>query len=122
MEIKELQKRIHSNAVAKEFWEENFNISEKLMLVVSEISEAQEADLKDRYTKDSVQEVIRHSSDSDFKTLFEIHIKDTFEDEIADAVIRLFDLAEKKGFDLESHMLAKMRYNEMRPIKHGKKY
>jgi hypothetical protein len=32
------------------------------------------------------------------------------------------DLAAFRGVDLEGHIKAKMRYNSLRPYKHGKKY
>ena len=53
---------------------------------------------------------------------FQDYIKDSFEDEIADAVIRLFDLTEGFGIDLEKHIRMKLNYNKTRPYKHGKKY
>ncbi len=46
----------------------------------------------------------------------------TFEDEAADMMIRVMDLASYLGIDLDAHVKAKMRYNSLRPIKHGKKY
>lgn len=45
-----------------------------------------------------------------------------FEFEMADICIRVFDMCGWKGIDLESHIAAKMRYNSLRPHKHGKKY
>jgi len=46
--INELSKEVHQNAVDKGWWEdkESFNVAEKLMLIVSEVSEAMEADRK----------------------------------------------------------------------------
>ena len=38
------------------------------------------------------------------------------------AVIRIADLCGYLNIDLESHIKAKMRYNESRPYKHGKEY
>ena len=49
-------------------------------------------------------------------------MKDTFEDEIADTVIRIFDMCEGFGIDLERHIELKLEYNRTRPYKHGKKY
>lgn len=40
--------------------------------------------------------------------------------ELADAVIRVLDLAGALGVDLESAMLAKHDYNKSRPYRHGK--
>ncbi len=58
-----------------------------------------------------------------FDFVFKNSIKDTFEDEIADTVIRCFDMAAHLGFDLEKHIELKMRYNTLRPQMHGgKKY
>lgn len=124
--IKQLSREIHQNAVNKGFWEENYNTAEKLMLIVSEISEALEADRKSYYADlgNSDLQVIEADmlNDEDYKALFERKVKNTFEDELADALIRILDLAHKKGINLEWHIRAKMRYNSLRPYKHGKKY
>lgn len=49
-------------------------------------------------------------------------VKDTLEDELADALIRLLDLTAHLGIDIERHIELKMQYNALRPYKHGKKY
>ena len=54
--------------------------------------------------------------------LFRSTIKDTFEDEIADAVIRLLDLSAGLNIDIEKHIEAKLKYNVSRPKLHGKAY
>lgn len=122
MNIRDISKQINDNAIAKGFWDKNFNLSEKLMLVVSEIAEAQEADRTHKYMQYSIAAVNGWVADDDFKIAFEKYVKDTFEDELADAVIRLFDLAFHLRIDLTAHIQAKHRYNKMRPVKHGKKY
>ncbi len=43
------------------------------------------------------------------------------EEELADAVIRIFDLAKARGWRVPEAMIAKMAYNETRPFKHGGK-
>jgi NTP pyrophosphatase (non-canonical NTP hydrolase) len=63
-----------------------------------------------------------YGTNDEYKEYFEQHVKDTFEDELADTVIRLLDMAKKLDIPLESHVLAKMRYNSLRPYKHGKAY
>ena len=50
------------------------------------------------------------------------NIKDTVQDEIADAIIRLLDFSHKFGIDLDFHIKAKLEYNASRPYKHGKTY
>lgn len=44
-----------------------------------------------------------------------------FDIELADALIRIFDLAGAKGIDLEGALRTKMRYNEGRPPMHGRR-
>lgn len=96
------------------------------MLVVSELSEALEADRKGNYFDQTMFDAIftdfSEFNNERFKATFEDLIKDTFEDELADAVIRLFDMAEGRGMDLEFHIDAKLRYNSLREYKHGKSY
>ena len=119
-----LQKEIHANAKAKGFYDstQSKNVSEKLMLIVSEIAKAQEADRKNHHCKD---EDLAYANavvfSQHFKEHFELNIKNTFGDELADAMIRIMDLAEWKGIDLEFHIQQKMRYNSMREKLHGKK-
>ena len=42
--------------------------------------------------------------------------------ELADVVIRSFDLADEAGIDLGGMIAEKLRYNATRPFKHGKKF
>jgi NTP pyrophosphatase (non-canonical NTP hydrolase) len=122
--LADLQKEIHSIARDKGFYEEKRNIPTRLMLIVSEIAEAMEADRKNNYALGNghILGVLGWTSDKDFIEHFERTEKDTFQDELADAVIRILDLAEAEGIDLHKHILAKIRYNKTRELKHGKKY
>lgn len=128
--MNELVKTIHEIAVKHGFYDNKREIGTLLMLCVSELSEALEADRKDRRARlDSFQRKQKfRNPDSEipeersFQADFEIYIKDTFEDEIADAVIRLLDLCAYQDINIEKHIELKMRYNAMRPHKHGKKY
>ena len=42
--------------------------------------------------------------------------------ELADVIIRCFDMADFYGIDLEEAILKKMEYNKTRPYMHGKKF
>ena len=103
MTIKQLQVICHQLATDKGFWEGDRNMGELLMLIVSELGEALEALRKDK----------RQIKYNDWK-------KDTFEDELADVAIRLFDLAESEGINLTWQIEQKLEYNKTRPPKHGK--
>lgn len=125
--INELAQEIHKVNVKNGFYEDEKNIGEMIALIHSELSEMLEADRKGRefefprfgYTIKHLMEI----NDNDkFKHYFESQTKDTFEDELADSIIRLLDLAAFRGIDIEGHIKAKLRYNSLRPYKHGKRY
>ena len=120
MDIKEVSESIHKNNVEKGFWEDkaNKNVGEVLMLCVSELSEALEAHRKGKFANQAEFLI----SEKAFKEKFVENIKDSFEDEIADTVIRLFDLCQGFDIDLEWHIQQKMKYNATREFKHGKAY
>ncbi|WP_434302593.1 MazG nucleotide pyrophosphohydrolase domain-containing protein [Clostridium botulinum] len=121
-EIKELVKDAHDNAKNHGFWEdwerieqlENMaiNISKdgekqvkidkcnaiatRLMLIVSEVSEALEGIRKDD--------------------------RENFKEELADIVIRVADLAGGLDIDLDEEIKKKMKKNRNRTYKHGKAF
>lgn len=166
------------------FHEKEFSNEHFLVLVISELSEALEAYRKGNYlynereiynkSKKKAQELSKRDTIA-FDSFFWMRIKDTFEDELADTVIRLLDLAgykkirvceeylnlsvenksmpehiftlisklssdfylpykidfcikyifelsEKMGIDILWHIENKMRYNELRSYKHGKRF
>ncbi|WDU84562.1 MazG nucleotide pyrophosphohydrolase domain-containing protein [Caloramator sp. Dgby_cultured_2] len=113
--IKRLIKEAHQNAKNKGFWEDweeieqtqigneetqrmlkNNAIGNRLMLIVSELGEAQEA--------------LRHND------------MDNFKEELADVAIRLGDLCGGLNIDLEDEIRKKMERNKQRPYKHGKEF
>lgn len=123
--INRLASEIHKNNVNKGFYEDKKNIGEMLCLIHSEVSEALEADRVGNYAE--MDETLWNDMNNDkeedyFPHAFKEYCKDTFEDELADIVIRVLDLAHYKGIDLEKHIQAKMRFNSTRVFKHGKKY
>lgn len=131
--INKLAAEIHANAKSKGFFDEPKNIGEMLCLIHSEVSEALEADRKDKYARDldgrlkQIEasyngNVSQEQRDADFKAVFSDRVKDTFECELADIMIRVMDLAAFKGIDLEYYISVVMRNNSLRPAKHGKKY
>lgn len=81
------------------------NFTEKAMLVVTEVSEMVEA--------------FRNCK---CKSLDEPECRNPVGEEMADVVIRMFDLAGSLGFDMEAEIAKKMDKNEKRPYRHGKAF
>ncbi len=174
MNFNDLANKAHTNAVNHGFWKCELSIEHYLMLVISEVGELVSADRNGRHADiDRFVEDDKQPPDG----RFEDWIKDTVEDEFADIVIRLLDLAgalgidlsktnhydylfcnscfteiafalckcltrfdirietrirfgiyyvkswaESLNIDLDWHIDKKMKYNESRPILHGKRY
>lgn len=99
MDRVKLARKINKTAIEKGWWETKRNHDEIFMLVVTELAEAVEADRKDRYIKIPVFKegngfkllTGEDVSDEVFKVKFENYVKDTVEDELADAYIRCLD-------------------------------
>ena len=122
MKINETMLAVHQNAIEKGFFEKEKNIGEMLCLIHSEVSEALEADRNNKYANVNMLGVNGWVSDDDFVKSYILNVKGTFEEEMADIVIRVFDLCAFKQIDLEQHIRAKMRFNSKREKYHGKKY
>ena len=97
---------VHHTAKAKGFWEDGVerNNGEMLCLIHSEISEALEA--------------LRHGNPPDDK----VPEFTGAETELADAVIRIMDLAHARGWRVAQAIEAKMKFNATRAHKHGKEF
>lgn len=84
----------HQRAVDKGFGNVLHSIMHYLMLVISELCEAVEADRKDKWAKltpDTI-DTLKRIEGEPFVKMFLDEVKDTVEDELADAVIRLLDM------------------------------
>lgn len=113
MNLTKTAKEIHENAVNHGFWEGNPKPEHFLMLVFTEVSEMVEADRKGKRAnlektaigpatnimRENLKEAIETAKD--FNGVFESFIKNTVEDEMADVVIRLLDLAGSMGIDFD---------------------
>lgn len=179
-----LRDKAYKIAKDKGFHDENYSDEHHLVLVISELSEALEAYRRGNCLyrnvyneeKERVNNRLNKNDILGFDFIFGNRIKDTFEDELADTVIRLLDLAgykkirvyeegylnlsvesksipehiyilisklssgfylqykinfcikyifklsKKMGIDILWHIENKMRFNELRSYKHGKRF
>lgn len=182
MNLNELRDRAYQCACAHGFHNKELSDEHLLMLVITELSEAVEADRKGKVAQRMMFDMNCDTPHEDpvhhWIFCFDHFIKDTVPDELADAAIRLLDLAglrkidmndrfiiayvvsKKKSLtencyliikdvvnyrysfevclnyairqifelanfyniDLEWHISQKMKYNELRPAMHEKKY
>lgn len=100
----DMSRQVHHNAKDKGFWDKDRNVGEMLALIHSEISEALEA--------------FRSGNPPDEK----VPGFSSFEVELADAVIRIMDLAFARDFSLAAAIVAKAEYNKTRIRMHGKTF
>ncbi len=101
-----LQQQCHDAAVASGWWinpktgqdprDNPLCFSNKLMLIVSEVAEAMEGD-----RKSLMDDKLPH------RPMREV--------ELADAVIRIFDLAGAFGLDISGALVDKLNFNQVRP-------
>lgn len=111
MNLNKLRDEVHTNAVAKGFWDEQLSDEHYLMLVITELSEAVEADRKGKRADrvlflDNINTPQPNPS-AHWMYCFDLFIKDTVEDELADAFIRLLDLFGARGVSLDDDALDK---------------
>lgn len=112
-QITELIKEAHETATAHGWWEDTPEFGTLIALCHSELSEALE-----EYRMGNLPKDIRR--DPVVSPLIPVKIKG-IPLELADAVIRIFDLCGYYGIDLEDAILEKMKYNKIRPYRHGGK-
>ena len=132
MKINELVRKAHTCAIEKGFYQKPVELGTALMLIISELSEALEADRNDRRANLKAFEGLLNDTykldftneelDEYLSCNFELMMKDSLEDELADAVIRICDLCGHLNIDLEKHIEHKLNYNKLRDAKHGKRY
>ncbi|MGJ1424532.1 hypothetical protein ACR79B_11105 [Sphingobacterium spiritivorum] len=118
--INDLAKDAYAINLNKGYYINEVNIPEKLCLIHSEVSEALEADRKSRfcvlneYQKRKLKGWIR---DGDYNDAYKSMVKGTFEEEMADIIIRTISLCEHLGIDIDYHVQAKIRYNKNGSVK-----
>lgn len=92
MDYNRLIDQCHSAAKKNGWWDEPRPHEEIILLIKSELFEAMDAYRSDkRASKDDIPYILSFGDNSAVPLIFESRVKDTFEDEIADTAIRIFD-------------------------------
>lgn len=104
--INELVKLAYKNAVDKGWWETERSFGELIALIHSELSEALE-DYRSGHDVNSIW----HEAEKPCGIPIEL----------ADVIIRIFDLCGKYEIDLEEAIVRKMLFNSTREKRHGGK-
>ena len=98
MNLNKLRDEAYSIAKANGWHEEEHSDEHYLMLVITEIAEAVQADRKNLHA--DVEAFKKYEEIIDFKENFERQIKNTVEDELSDVVIRCLDFAGLRGIKI----------------------
>lgn len=98
-----IQSSAHNNSVSKGWWEEDRNNGEMIALMHSELSEALEYLRKGNHPSDHIPAFTG------------------IEEEFADVIIRIMDMAAARKLRIAEAVIAKMEFNAQRPHKHGGK-
>lgn len=101
MGINEMKERAYDIACKHGWYEQKRTDIHELMLVVSELGEAVNADRNGKYANRERFENVLKEFHVPFSYAFNQCIKDTVEDELADAAIRILSLAGLNSADLE---------------------
>ncbi len=105
MDINKLIEKSHNIAISKGWWDEEREIPELIALIHSELSEALE----------------EYRTGENLDIRYENNKPEGFVVELADVLIRIFDLSGKYKIDLKKALETKLKYNETREYRHGNK-
>lgn len=102
-QLNRLRDEAYATACNKGFHDEKKSDEHYLMLVITEIAEAVQADRKGlRADRERYDYAVDRGMCSDMEECFEKYIKNSIEDELADIVIRLLDFCGMKGIAFNS--------------------
>ena len=118
--LNELAKEVHEIAVSKGFWDKERNLSEVLLLIISEVVEALE-----EYRDGRPLTKIEYESKEGVRSRYQSSISEKpvgFPTEVADTFIRMLDMCAAYNIDIDKAVREKIEYNKIRGPLHGKMF
>lgn len=110
-QLNRLRDEAYATACNKGFHDEKHSDEHYLMLVITEIAEAVQADRKGRRAdRERYDYAVDRGMCSDIEECFERYIKNSIEDELADIVIRLLDFCGMKGYSFDYRLITPEEY------------
>ena len=118
MHLIQIGKCAYENAKSKGLYNREISMQERIAQQHSEVSEAfkaiRDGNIVTVMQDNSISEINSIADDAEFKQQFELNIKDSFEVEQADLIIRVCETSAAMGYNLDSFVTATMRYNSLR--------
>lgn len=125
MEIKEFAREVHENAKVHGWWDEERSFGDLIALCHSELSEALEEYRNNVPGKKLHRDPFStYYSGGGYVASDPTRVSKKMEgipSELADVIIRVLDMTEHYGIDIEAALAEKHEYNKTRPYKHGGK-
>lgn len=110
-QLNRLRDEAYATACNKGFHDGKHSDEHYLMLVITEIAEAVQADRKGlRADRERYDYAVDRGMCSDMEECFEKYIKNSIEDELADIVIRLLDFCGMRGINLRRYLPIEMYF------------
>lgn len=105
MNFDELAQQAYATAKAHGWHDEKLPDETYLMLIITEIAEAVQADREGRHADIDLFKALLETyanDDAVFKYEFETHVKNSVEDELSDIIIRCLDYSALRGISLDN--------------------
>ena len=116
MDLNELTKEIHSNAIEHGWWTENRSFGEIISLCHSELSEALE-----EYRNGHAVNEIYYNAVAGMDGINYSPKPEGIPVELADCIIRILDYCGHAGIDIQNAIQLKHKYNRTRNYRHSNK-